>query len=249
MLEKHLMRDDFRDRVEQNFAGRSLSQGVRPGPDQSYDHCYNYFADTEDLERDMEKSCAVLGFYLASWGMYRGSTYLFKHTNSSHLQGVVRLVQQNRGTLCAIDVDNYTDANVRAILDVYRDIRRAVLPGNERPFTLVTKIMMAVFGCVPAFDANFVTGFRAVLDGHAKLPSETLTAESLRLVAAFYRANRTVVDELHEESRTVAFGGDTVTGHNLTRAKILDMYCFDLGRAIALKVRAPAQSTGDGTRR
>lgn len=227
MLEKHLVRDDFRQRVEQTFAGRPLNQGVRPGPDQSYDHCYNYFADTEDLERDMEKSCAVLGFYLASWGMYRGSTYLFKYTNSSHLQDVVRLVQQRGSALSGIDVDNYTSENVDAIVDIYRDIREA-LPGNEhgrRPsIILVTKIMMAVFGCVPAFDTYFGICCRAVFDGHAKLPSGTLTKESLQLVAAFYCANRTVVDGLHEESRTVAFGGDTVTDHKLTRAKILDMY-------------------------
>jgi hypothetical protein len=235
MLEKHLIRDDFPRRVKDRFASRSPSQGVQPARDQSYDHCYNYFADTDDLERDnMEKSCAVLGFYLASWGMYRGSTYLSQHTNSSHLQGVVRLAQRYRGALSGVDVDSYSDENVRrAILDVYDHIRRAVFPtGNEqkRSITIVTKIMMALFGCVPAFDNNFETGLRAVLHGHAKMPfSNVLTDKSLQLVAEFYNANRTVIDELHEESRTVAFGGDTVTDHKLTKAKILDMYCYDLG--------------------
>jgi hypothetical protein len=229
MLEQHLVRNDFRDRVEQNFSGRPLSQGVKSRRAQSYDHCYNYFVDTEDLEFDMEKSCAVLGFYLASWGMYRGSSYLLRRTNSSDLRDVVRLVTREREALSAIDVDDYTDDSIRAILEVYGDIKRELLPGNERSITLVTKVMAAVFGCVPAFDTYFVKGLRAVLSGNDKLPSERLTSKSLQLVAAFYRANRTDIDRLHGESRTVAFGGDAVTEHNLTRAKIIDMYCFDLG--------------------
>ncbi|MGB5988764.1 MAG: hypothetical protein WBG43_03365 [Marinifilaceae bacterium] len=38
----------------------------------SYDYCYNYFASHKGqaLLDGMEKSCLVLGFYLASWGIY-----------------------------------------------------------------------------------------------------------------------------------------------------------------------------------
>ena len=35
----------------------------------SFDYCYNYFKTTKDLTKDFEKSCLMLGFYLASWGM------------------------------------------------------------------------------------------------------------------------------------------------------------------------------------
>ena len=44
----------------------------------SFDYCYNYFKTTEDLTADLEKSCLVLGFYLASWGMLRGSSFLLQ---------------------------------------------------------------------------------------------------------------------------------------------------------------------------
>lgn len=38
----------------------------------SFDYCYNYFIKTDDLTKDVEKSCLFLGFYLASWGMFSG---------------------------------------------------------------------------------------------------------------------------------------------------------------------------------
>lgn len=227
-LQALLRREDIRARVE-HFAGGSLSEGVRARRSQSYDHCYNYFADTKDLEADLEKSCAVLGIYLASWGMFRGSTYLLKSTNSSDLAPVVRSIQQRRKALNSIDVDDYSENNVRAIREAYAEIKIALNLDKHRPITLVTKIMAAVYGCVPAFDQNFTTGLRSVLGDRAKLSAERFTTRSLQLLKAFYLANQTIFDQLHRESKTVAFDDGAVTGHHLTKAKIVDMYCFDLG--------------------
>ena len=40
----------------------------------SFDYCYRYFrcSTSDQLLADMEKSCLTVGFYLASWGMFRG---------------------------------------------------------------------------------------------------------------------------------------------------------------------------------
>jgi hypothetical protein len=93
---KAFYRDDVRARVER-FANGSLREGVLGRRDRSYDHCYNYFAATKHPTRDMEKSCAILGFYLASWGMYRGSSYLFNETSWSSISGLTarRLLCRN----------------------------------------------------------------------------------------------------------------------------------------------------------
>lgn len=232
VLESHLMRTDINKHVSE-FAGRPLEFGVRPGREQSYDHCFNYFADAPDLEADMEKSCAVLGFYLASWGMYRGSSFLLKRTNSGYLVDVVQVIKACRPELSGIDLDDYNDQNINTILDTYKSLKDALRIGRERHITLVTKIMVAAFGCVPAFDQYLFEGFRRVLDNRARIPSDRLTTDSLNILAAFYRANRNDIDALHHESRTVAFGSDSVTEHKLSRAKIVDMYCFNLGRSTA----------------
>jgi hypothetical protein len=230
VTEKFLFRNDFRKLVEEEFVGGSLSDGVCGARSQSYDHCFNYFADTADLTADMEKSCAVLEFYLASWGMYRGSSYLLKYTNSTAFRPVVEYVAGNRKALIVIDVDMYDDAAIGAIIEAYDGVRAALDLGKHRHITLVTKIMAAVFGCVPAYDDNFRRGLQRVVDGHAKVPGGTLTARSLNSLADIYRANREAVDELHDDSRTVLFDGSGLSHHRLTKAKILDMYCFQLGR-------------------
>jgi len=232
VLEADLARTDINKHVSE-FAGRPLKFGVRPGREQSYDHCFNHFAEAQDLEYDMEKSCAVLGFYLASWGMYRGSSFLLKRTNSSYLVDVIQVIQARRPELSGIDLDNYTDRNINTVLDTYKVLKEALQIGRERHITLVTKIMVATFGCVPAFDQYLFGGFRRVLDNRARIPSDRLTTDSLSILAAFYRANRKDIDTLHNESRTVAFGSDSVTDHKLSRAKIVDMYCFNLGRSTA----------------
>ncbi len=227
-LERHLVRDDLEERVTR-FAGRPLSLGVSAPRSQSYDHCFNYFAETKDLEDDLEKSCVVLGFYLASWGMYRGSTYLQQQTNSSHLVPTIRKIQVLRPALTGIDLHNYDEDNINAVLAAYREIRNALQIPQRSQVTLVTKIMVAVFGCIPAFDRNFTKGFRQVLGEHARLPYGRIDGEVLQLLAAFYRANRADIDALHEQSRTVAFGTDNTSDHRLSRAKIVDMYCYQLG--------------------
>lgn len=230
-LISRLRRDDITDLVEEKYAGRSIDQGVNHPRAQSYDHCYNYFADTPDLRGDIEKSCAVLGIYLASWGMYRGSSHLLKNTNSSDLEPVVQYIQQHRHELSAIDLDSYSDENIAVVLDTYAGVRAALPLDNHRAITLVTKVMAVAFGCIPAFDRNFSRGFARVLSKHAKLPVERLTFESLQLLRAFYLANKDAIDDLHARSRTVAFRDGTATDHRLTKAKIADMYCFELGRS------------------
>jgi len=232
VLEEGLARTDIVSHVS-DFAGRPLKFGVRPGREQSYDHCFNYFAETQDLDVDMEKSCAVLGFYLASWGMYRGSSFLLKRTNSSYLSDVVLVIQACRPVLSGIDLHNYSDQNINTILATYKSLKDALQIGRKRHITLVSKIMVATFGCIPAFDQYFFEGFRRALDDRARIPSDRLTADSLNILAAFYRANLNDIDTLHNESRTVAFGNDSVTAHKLSRAKILDMFCFNLGRSPA----------------
>lgn len=50
----------------------------------SWDFCFEHFADLERVRGDRQASCMQLGYYLARWGMLRGSSYLFKNTNARH---------------------------------------------------------------------------------------------------------------------------------------------------------------------
>lgn len=58
----------------------------------SFDYCYNYFYQNRNkLLQDLEKSCLVLGFYLASWGMYRESSFMLER-NSNHLKNTIEYI-------------------------------------------------------------------------------------------------------------------------------------------------------------
>src|SRR5690349_679713 len=63
----------------------------------SWEHCYKYFRKTAQtgLSADRHHAALQLGFYLASWGMYRGSSFLLSRAYTVHL-GVIDLVGEPR---------------------------------------------------------------------------------------------------------------------------------------------------------
>src|SRR3954453_15052724 len=56
----------------------------------SWEHCYQYFhgATPAAVAADRDVAALRLGFYLASWGMYRGSGFLLQNAYTVHL-GVI----------------------------------------------------------------------------------------------------------------------------------------------------------------
>ncbi len=69
----------------------------------SFDYCYNYFKTTKDLTKDVEKSCLVIGFYLASWGMFRGSSFLLQKS-VKHFQPAIQYIATLEKSVWNIDV-------------------------------------------------------------------------------------------------------------------------------------------------
>lgn len=83
----------------------------------------------------------------------------------------------------------------------------------------VSKIMLGVFGNVPAFDTNFKRGFRV----------STFGPKALRKVGQFYTANSALVDSYMVPTLAFLTGEDTQ--RNYTRAKVIDMGFFVQGMA------------------
>jgi len=178
----------------------------------------------------MEKSCAILGFYLASWGMYRGSSYLFNETNSTHLVPVIEYIEDDGDKLRRIDVDCYDDDSVDQMLAAYGYLKRKVLPEGNEAVTLVTKILLGVFGCTPAYDTYFRAGIRTVTRDHSRVAFSSFNRPSLELLSGVYLSIESKLNELAAESITWRFTDSaSPTGPPLTKAKILDMYAYDLG--------------------
>jgi hypothetical protein len=133
----------------------------------SWEHCYAYFRAARAAGTVNRDHAALhLGFFLASWGMYRGSSFLPDYTYTVHLGVIDTLFLTRFSTLWELDFGNGPTNNtvVPIILDAASAIRDsyqsfADVSNSAASDTLVTKIMLATFGCLPACDRYFIDGF------------------------------------------------------------------------------------------
>lgn len=193
----------------------------------SFDYCYNYFLATNDLTKDIEKSCLTLGFYLASWGMFRGSSFLLQKS-VKHFQPTIQYIATLDKSVWYIDVDNYDETNVQTIIKIYKDIKNRLILNGNSDLTLITKILLGVFGFIPAFDNYFCNTFRVISDGQCGF--RKVNIKSLTFIKTFYEANKSTIDKLSIETFTTDFMTGQKTTTTYPKAKIIDMYGFTVGQ-------------------
>lgn len=193
----------------------------------SFDYCYNYFRMTNDYTQDVEKSCLVLGFYLASWGMYRGSSFLLQNS-VKHFEPTIRYIAKLDKSVWEIDVDNYNEKKIQTIIEIYKDIKNLLILDENSDLTLITKILLGVFGFIPAFDNYFCSSFREISAGQCGFRSVNI--KSLSLIKSFYESNKETIDKLSDETYTKDFITEQKTTVHYPKAKIIDMYGFQLGK-------------------
>jgi hypothetical protein len=185
----------------------------------SFDYCFNYFQSHLEDGRvsalvagpGLQFSCLHLGFYLASWGMLRGSTVLLRRS-LKHLVPAIQVIATSPREVWVADANDYSDDSCKLILDVSRRLRAAFPEGASD--TLVTKIMLGVFGCVPAFDTNFRNGFGV----------STFGLGALRRVGHYYEENAEVIER--HRVPTLDFDTGASTARIYSRAKVIDMIFF-----------------------
>lgn len=193
----------------------------------SFDYCYNYFRITNDPTKDIEKSCLELGFYLASWGMFRGSSFLLRKS-VKHFQPTIQYIATLDNSVWDIDVDNYDETNVKTIIKIYEDIKNHLILNSNSDLTLITKILLGIFGFIPAFDNYFCNTFRVISDGQCGF--RKVNVKALTFIKTFYDANKTTIDKLSAETFTTDFITGQKTTTHYPKAKIIDMYGFTVGQ-------------------
>lgn len=184
----------------------------------SFDYCFNYFQSFRESGNvpalaspaNVQLSCLQLGFYLASWGMLRGSAELLQKSARS-LIPVLEVVARTETSLWELDAQCYTELNILRLMELASTIRQAQPNMSD---TLVTKIMLGVFGNVPAFDANFKRGFGVA----------TFGPKALRKVGGFFEANPQAINAYCVA--TLDFISGEPTQRNYPRAKVIDMAFF-----------------------
>lgn len=124
----------------------------------SYDFCFDAFEKIISLpspsDDDVDSMALHLGMYLASWGMYRGSTALLqKCSYKVHIGAIRILLNPMYRQLHKISPSQYCDDNITLLLNVFVELKNHYKHKGVSPTdTLITKILLGTLGCTMALD-------------------------------------------------------------------------------------------------
>lgn len=198
------------------------------GRSRSWEHCYRVFRDARtDPSPDYDYLSLHLAFYLASWGMYRGSCFIFQKDYKVHTPIVEKILKPEYDCLFGLACTDLRNDDVRAqVMELYKYIAKYFHPIREQvaghkvesPVSqvLITKILLGTLGCVPAYDRFFGIGAR-----YLGLEKDTYQEKSLRELADFYKAHNDRLEEARRRMQT----------EDLTypQMKLLDMGFWQIG--------------------
>lgn len=204
----------------------------------SWEHCYRYFHECK--KKDSEHGALQLAFYLASWGMYRGSSYLLWKDYKIHCE-LIENIYRERSKIHDYSEEN-DDSNAEYILslvDIIREYyKERITSVNGEPRTvrasntLATKIILGFNGLVPAFDRFFMDGLKLT----AGFDRHTANSTTLKQIFAFYRKNGAEFDKAakHIESHG---------GIAYPPMKMVDMYFWQIGFQKSERAKKKKEST------
>lgn len=194
----------------------------------SWEHCYSNFINARDNKNaELDYLSLQLAFYLASWGMYRGSSFLLQKDYKIHIPVVKELLKEEYDPLAGIDcVELKREENQRllekinAFLDeYYSNIRgevKNIKVRNQLSSTLITKILMGTLGCVPAYDRYFISGIKK-----QKVACGNYNMKSIVQLVDFYEKNIVELENIRKDMK--------VNGMAYPQMKILDMAFWQIG--------------------
>lgn len=186
----------FDESFTKNDNPKSPNYHVIPGHERekSWNYCYEVFETINNSDPDIDYLCLHLAFYLASWGMYRGSTFLFRNDYKVH-EPVVRKIIEYKHLRGQIP----TETNIDDIWNLIVFIKTAYGEHNRPTKTLITKIILGTLACVPAYDTYVVKTIKKY-----KLVSE-LSKNSLLSLGKLYKDYEDIISKKNKEYPPMKF--------------------------------------------
>lgn len=206
----------------------------------SWEYCYKCFHDArKNSDADIDYLSLQLAFYLASWGMYRGSSFLLQKDYKVHKKVIKEILKPKYDCLFGIKCRALKDNDkFELLMELYRfiekyygEVRNSVkeIEIKSNPSSvLITKVLMGTLGCVPAYDRYFIDGVK-----NKNVASGQFGKNSLMSLVAFYEQN----DTQFEETRR----GLKACGLSYPQMKLLDMGFWQIGFELDLEKRKRAQ--------
>jgi hypothetical protein len=190
----------------------------------SWDNCFQAFM----VSKQSEIHVLELAFYLASWGMYRGSSGLLQKNHLIHKGAVDIVFSKSNQKLKCNETTEIKKENIKAILSVKDELaehyssiyftKGADMPKPISPTdTLLSKIMLGTLGCVPAYDRYFIDGLKEM-----KMEHTGFNEASLNELFNFIDNNKKEIDQAQKLIKTK-------TQRHYPLMKILDMYFWQIG--------------------
>lgn len=190
----------------------------------SWDYCFNAFSGSKQSDLQVLE----LAFYLASWGMYRGSSGLLQRNYLIHRDAVGILFSKSNLALKCNETTEIKKENIKAILSLkdelakhYSNINFTKDTNVSKPIsptdTLLSKVILGTLGCVPAYDRYLISGLKEM-----KISHTSFNELSLRELFDFLEKNKIEFVQLQ-----------TLIKKKVKRhyplMKILDMYFWQIG--------------------
>lgn len=207
----------------------------------SWEHCYTEFYNARGKTTDdsyIDYLSLHLAFYLASWGMYRGSSFLLQQDYKIHIPVVKEILQPRydklQGIFCSelkreenLDLLDRLNEFITNYYDAIRKNLSEKELKNELSNTLITKILMDTLGCIPAYDRYFIDGIKK-----QNISTGNYNRNSLLKLIDFYETNAEIFEPIVSNMKI----GDIP----YPEMKLLDMgfwqIGFDLDTAKGLKI-------------
>lgn len=206
----------------------------------AWEFIYEYIWDERRTWRDLvlgeqlDTTALHIGFYLANWGMFRGSSGLLQNSNLDLMKAMGKLLFTGRGPdLLELTMDDFLPEapNLKqnqALLDAVLDSLEALATNVSWTDTLKTKILLGVWGQFPALDRFYIAACRDIFPRRRFLTRAT--GQGLTSLATLVKEHGFKPPPFKTEKR----------GFPYPTAKFMDMALFQYGLELERK-RAAAK--------
>ncbi len=173
----------------------------------SWEHCYTQFYEAKQNpeKANVDNLSLHLAFYLASWGMYRGSSFLLQYDYTIHYSVVEEILKKEYDKLLGVECKELNSEQTllllkklnREIGGIYKHFRSNIGGKDIKQdisTTLVTKVLLGALGCVPAYDRFFVDAVKK-----NKVTTGNYNISSLQKLIKFYEDHQEKLEKLRSE--------------------------------------------------
>lgn len=173
----------------------------------SWEYYYKVFHDARNrVNPDHDYLSLQLSFYLASWGMYRGSSFLLERDYNVHIGAVKMILDKEYDCLAGAEYNSLIKDETISLLiklcdslkEYYSEIRESVLKSKDKTAktnisqTLLSKILLGTMGCVPAYDEFLTSELKKYGFNY------NLCEKSIRELAEYYKNNSKKLEEIRQ---------------------------------------------------